>query len=857
MAAQSLNQLYRSVSGKLLNLVVKPKLMGEVPEQTLADTTTETRKKAVCYVLQTQSNSNALLLDQETHRLKQPAALAPLQLGTLHEEVSVFYLQTGQRQSYSPDKDTHFPPRLIRLIEFLQQNADYDIDLIPVTILWGRSPEKEDSLFKLFFNDAWQKPSTMKQLVNIGLHGRDTYLEFHDAMSLRQLLNIAQEQSPNLSPARYIVQQLNDELDGKREAVLGPDLSDRRNVMHSLIKSPDVQDAIRKESVRDKISMQAAEQRAIGYVNEIVSDYSISAIRFADVVLTRLWTQLYDGVEIHNFNQVRDLAQKYEIVYTPCHRSHIDYLLLSYVIFKQGLRVPYIAAGDNLNLPVVGQLLRGGGAFFIRRSFGGNALYTSVFKQYLYSIVSRGGALEYFIEGGRSRTGRLLAPKTGMLAMTAHAYFRSKNTPQSAKPVVFIPTYIGYERLMEGSTYVGEMQGKPKEAESILGIVQSMRKIERIFGQVHVNFGQPVFLDDVLQQHDITQVDIQHNDDPIPSDVSKAINSAALQILRNINSAAVINPVSLLSLALLAVDQHILDEKLCVKLLDSYKQLLHFSPYDESMKMTPLSGQEMIEYGLKLKLIQRSSHVLGNMIAIAKDQAVLLTYFRNNILHAYVLPSLIAALVERNGQIAQADLIAIIQDLYPFLKAEMFLKWSQQELAEQIQRDIDALKQLRLIEQQGEQLLSPAPNSELHRLLALIAAPVQQSLSRYYLTIALIQQRGSGAISSKQVEDLSHLLGQRLSALHESNSPEFFDKALFQGFLKELTRLDYMQTNEQGQLVFGELMSQLASHATLVLDEETQQMLKTITNLSDDELATALAEVATQNAKRRAKRKAK
>jgi glycerol-3-phosphate O-acyltransferase len=126
--------------------------------------------------------------------------------------------------------------------------------------------------------------------------------------------------------------------------------------MESLIKSRDVQDAIRRESIRGKVSMLEAERRAIGYLNEIVSDYSYSAIRFADMALTRLWTQLYDGVEVHNFSTVRELAKDYEIIYTPCHRSHIDYLLLSYVIYRRGLMVPYIAAGDNLNLPFVGQL---------------------------------------------------------------------------------------------------------------------------------------------------------------------------------------------------------------------------------------------------------------------------------------------------------------------------------------------------------------------------------------------------------------------------------------------------------------------------------------------------------------------
>ncbi len=207
------------------------------------------------------------------------------------------------------------------------------------------------------------------------------------------------------------------------------------------------------------------------------------------MALTRLWTQLYDGVEVHNFSTVRELAKDYEIIYTPCHRSHIDYLLLSYVVYKRGMMVPYIAAGDNLNMPFVGQIAYVVAVRFLSAVLSAvTRLYTTVFKEYLYSILSRNTPLEYFIEGGRSRTGRLLPPKTGMLAMTIHSHLRGR-----AKPIAFVPTYIGYERLMEGSTYVGEMQGKPKEAESSMGILQTMRKIERIFGKVHVNFGEPVF----------------------------------------------------------------------------------------------------------------------------------------------------------------------------------------------------------------------------------------------------------------------------------------------------------------------------------------------------------------------------
>lgn len=855
MSKHGFGQMYRRLSSKLLDLVVTPHVLGEVPAEPTPSAASETSHspKIVCYVLQNYSRSNALVVDSETRRLHLKPALDPLHVAEHQEKASVLFLQHHDERNLLNPPPHAFPPRLLRLIEILEKYPDADIELVPVTVLWGRAPDKEDSWVKLLFTDTWATPSKIKQLVNIGLHGRQSYLEFHESQSLRQLVEYAKTHYPNLSPATYIISTLNDFLDRQREVVLGPDLSDRRNVMESLIKARDVQDAIRRESIRSKISMLEAESRAIGYLNEIVSDYSHSAVRFADMALTRLWTQLYDGVEVHNFSTVRELAKDYEIIYTPCHRSHIDYLLLSYVIYKRGLMVPYIAAGDNLNLPFVGQLLRGGGAFFIRRSFRGNGLYTSVFKEYLYSILSRNTPLEYFIEGGRSRTGRLLPPKTGMLAMTIHGHLRGR-----AKPIVFLPTYIGYERLMEGSTYVGEMQGNPKEAESVLGILKTLRKIERIFGKVHVNFGEPVFLDDMLKAHNADQIKIEKNDDPLPNEVSQAINSSAHAILENINRAVVINPVSLLSLILLATPKHTLDEELCIKQLDAYRNLMAQQPYDERSQVTSLSGKEIIAYGLKLKLIKRVQHALGDIIAIEDNQAVLLTYFRNNILHAFVLPSLVASLVEHNGKVSRKDLHNVIRTLYPFLQAELFLKWSRDALITEIDRYVDALTASGVIEiDQDGDLVSLAPNSEEHNQLVILAAPVKQSLERYYMTLALIAQRGSGNISAKQVEDLSHLLGQRLSVLYEFNSPEFFDKALFQSFLKVLTQQGYIKTNSEGAIEFDRNFSNMAEGAKLVLDEATLQMLQHITTFSDEELKSALEAMASQQAKRRLKRKKK
>ncbi len=236
MSKNGFGQMYRRLSSKLLDLVVTPHVLGEVPVPETALLDNENNKdaatatqKVVCYVLQNYSRSNALVVDGETRRLKLTPALEPVQIGNSREKAAVVFLQHPDDNHYLNPQAHTLPPRLLRLIEQLEQNSALDIELIPVTVLWGRSPDKEDSLFKVLFTDTWATPTKVKQLMNIGVHGRQSYLEFHEAQSLRTLVDYTKETHPNISPATYIVNQLNDYLDRQREVILGPDLSDRRN----------------------------------------------------------------------------------------------------------------------------------------------------------------------------------------------------------------------------------------------------------------------------------------------------------------------------------------------------------------------------------------------------------------------------------------------------------------------------------------------------------------------------------------------------------------------------------------------------------------------------------------------------
>ena len=857
MSKSGFGQIYRQFSSKLLDLVVTPHVLGEVPtEPTATDVKTTTdqpiQQKIVCYVLQNYSRSNALIVDGETRRLKLSPALNPLVIGDHKEKASVLFLQHHDENNLLNPPPHAFPPRLLRLIDVLEQHPEIDIELIPVTVLWGRSPDKEDSWFKLLFTDTWATPGTVKQLVNIGLHGRQSYLEFHKGQSLRALINFAKKTHPNLSPATYILNTLNNYLDGQREVVLGPDLSDRRNVVDKILYTPAIQHAINIDSKENSRELAKSRNLARSYLNEIASDYSSATVRFFDRFLTWLWTQLYDGVEVAHFERVRELASDYEIIYVPCHRSHMDYLLLSYVIYKRGLRVPYVAAGENLNIPVLGQILRNGGAFFMRRSFKGNPLYSAVFREYVHSMLMRNTPIEYFIEGGRSRSGRLLPPKKGMLAMTVQSHLR-----QAGKPIVFIPTYIGYERIMEGGTYVGELKGKPKESESLLGLLKASRKIERIFGHVHVSFGQPLYLADFMKKFEVAPNTLpkDRTDSDMPANVTQMIDNLGIKIMQRINRSAVLNPVTLLALVLLDTPHGALDEQSCREQLALYQRIAEKIPYDDDVSITQQSPEAIINYGVKLKLIERTPHVLGDLIRIADGQAPLLSYFRNNILHIYIIASLCASLIQRNGTMSLNTIERVVGIMYPFLQAELFLKYPLRTLNDTLREHIDTLVEENIIVDKGvnadghRMLTTPEPNTRSYQQLTVLANSVEQSLKRYFMVLALLSQQGSGKLTKDQVIDLGHLLGQRLSVLYEDDMPDFFDRALFTSFMDALERLGYITVSASGEIEFDARIHTMATSARFILNMDVMHILQQISQLTDEEIKRTLTEL--QNKKQR------
>ncbi len=801
---------------RVLALWVRCKIFPEDGEARLRE-----RRRPVCYVLERSSAVDLAVLQNVCERLNLPRPRRR-RLRRRGERPSYLYL-SRVRGFWNERVDRRPPPQIAQLLRLLEVDSNADIDLVPVSVYWGRAPQREKSWLRLLLVENWALSSRVRKFLQVLINGRDTLVEFNEPVSLRSLIGT---ESGLAVRGRRITRPLRAQFVQRRTARIGPDLSHRRTVVTRVLRTSAVRAAVVQLMREKKITRRAALREAAGYANEIAANYSYAFVRFLERVLTWLWNRLYDGVTVGHLETLEQVAQGNEIVYVPCHRSHMDYLLLSYVIYVNGYALPHVAAGVNLNLPVVGRFLRMGGAFFIRRRFRGNALYTVVFMKYLAAIMARGHSIEYFIEGGRSRTGRLLQPKTGMLSMTVRSYLRDP-----LRPVVFVPVYFGYERIIEGSAYVGELSGKPKEKESVLGLVRSLGKLRERFGRVHVNLGEPIALEEILAQSG-PWPQRSSEEDVRTARVGAAVDELAARIMRNINSAAAVTPVNLLAMVLLAMPRQALPESDLARQIDLYRALLSGVPYSERITVTDMSGREIIVCGEAMKMLQRQVHPSGDVLRMSDESAVLAAYFRNNVLHLFAMPSLLACVFLSNAEVTHEDMQRLGGRIYPYIAEELFLRWNEAELPDVVASILAELARHGLIEQHAARGVwrRPPSSSAQAMQLSMLAQATLQTIERYYLAIALLLQAGSGTITQATLEERCQLAAQRIALLYGLNSPEFFDRSLFANFIDLLRRRGVIRGNGTGTLEFDTVLLRVAEDAQFVLSEQIRHSILQVTH---------------------------
>ncbi len=776
-------------------------------------------ERPVLYVLADRGLSDLLVLTEITLRYRLPDPRAPLPIDVLAKHHSIYSIASRSPLTDWIKRRRKHSAMLTDLLRAFAENDELDLQIVPVSVFWGRPLARHKNWLQVLFADTWSIAGRTRKFFTLLFHGRTTRLIFSQALDFRDIASDCGNDEQNLQ--EYLIAALSQQ----REATFGPQITNHKHISAKVIEDAIVQQLISRQADNSLLLYG----RAHRYCREIFADCTQLTIEIMLRLLRAFWSRYYSGIEIYNADPVREAALTHQLVYVPCHRSHVDYLLLSYVIYNENLALPYIAAGNNLNVPFIGRILRGGGAFFIRRSFKDNPLYTAVMRAYVNQLVDIGVPLEYFIEGGRSRTGRMLKPKFGMLDMTVEAHIKSQ-----ARPMAFVPVYVGYEKLIEGKSYLGELYGGKKKSESTLGTLGAIFRLKGHFGKVTVSFGEPFELGGLLDQYSGDWRERGVKVDRKADWYQQSLRQLSREIMYGINRACVVNPVNSIATILLATPRQSIEIEELVSQAKLHRRLIRGAPSLQSIRVEGKVNKKQIRRIAEQKIIHIRKHELGDIVHLKPEDTVLIGYYRNNSLHSLIIQALIACCFSNVRRVSRASVQRKIRLLYPFLKSELQLEWRDSGLQTIVDECIGCFIGESLLEALDGDLRRPGRSDHRFMQLTRLAHIVQPILERYYMTFIVLWQSSHAPLSEDELEHRCHLLAQKISMIYGIDSPDFFDRLLFRDFISTMFENEYLVKNEKQQLEFAQSFNYVSLDLRNLLSTEVRSSILSLINSSRD-----------------------
>jgi glycerol-3-phosphate O-acyltransferase len=564
--------------------------------------------------------------------------------------------------------ESPFVEESLQMLLEAQDASAVPIFICPELITYGRRREKEDeSLINILFGQS-DTTDPLRRLI--------TFLRYSNKASFisAEPINLAEYRKAGESLSREeLIRQLRGELiariDEEKATIVGPLLKSREEIIGMVLRDKGLvtfMEEAASKAKKGKRDFIAVRKEARKYLEEIASDYSEVFVEVWEKLLSWLWNNIYDGVVIdgEGIAKIRQVSKKMPFVIVPCHRSHIDYLLLSYSFYKNNIQMPFVAAGTNLSFFPMGYIFRKSGAFFLRRSFKGNELYGEVFAKYIKVLLKEGLPLEFFIEGGRSRTGKMVMPKYGLLSMILDAF-----QEKACDDLAAIPVYIGYDRVIEEKAYLKELGGAPKEKENTTDMIRSSKFLRKRYGRVYLNVGEPLLLKSYLaaQEKPLEEMTVAER--------QSLYRRIGYTIVREINKVSVVTPFSLTSAGLLCYDRRGISLGELRDVLTQFYDYLHFRKV--SFAMTFADREKAVTEALNLfdqaGFISRmgaedeeEEEVEEIVYSLDDDKRMNLEYYKNNILHFFLPASFVATSVLASSE----DMVPVnrIRDDYAFFK---------------------------------------------------------------------------------------------------------------------------------------------------------------------------------------------
>lgn len=534
---------------------------------------------------------------------------------------------------------------LIRALIDVQRAEGTRILLVPQTFVWSRSAGTRGAgvVDSLFGPSEW--PGQARSIAQFLANWRHATLRAGEPVDLHEFLARESDGAGDDVLVRRLTYTLLRRLQRERRAIVGSARKPADRLREEVIRSPKLQKVITDMAGEGARERTVITTRALSMVREMEAALDVNAIAALAPVFEQASSRMFSAIEVDEpgIERLREHAKEGTLILLPSHKSHVDYLALAWVLYRHKLQLPLVAAGDNLNFFPMGPIFRRAGAFFIRRSFAGDRLYAAVVDAYMRRLIKDGQSLEFFLEGGRSRTGKLLPPKLGLLSIVVDAALGAPT-----RTAWFCPVSIGYERFVEEKAFVHELSGGEKAKEDVRGLVKSIDVVVGRYGRLSVQFGKPMKLADVLRELDpkAKPADLATM---TPARRRAVVTRLAYRVMNEINAVTAVTPGSLVATALLAHDKrglpHAELEDTCERLARQLRRAgARFSPSvaGGDGKIRPSALREAVDLFVKAGHVQ-AHRVTGDPIyVVPPDGRLSLDLAKNVILHFFVPRSIIA-----------------------------------------------------------------------------------------------------------------------------------------------------------------------------------------------------------------------
>lgn len=389
----------------------------------------------------------------------------------------------------------------IRTLFEVQRETTRPILLVPQVFVWSKHPDHaQQTAFDILLGSR-EWPGKVRTMAQFLMNYRHVTLRAGEPVDVSAFLAKQNEGEPPSDDVlvRRMTYTLLRRLERERSAVVGPAKKPADRLREEVVRSPRLQKIITDMAGQGEEDRRVLTERAYAMVREMEAAIDMNLIVGIDKAFEAVMSRMYSGLEVdeEGLARIRTAAKDASLILLPSHKSHVDYMVLAYLFYRNHLPLPIVAAGENLSFFPIGPLFRRAGAFFIRRSFHGDRLYGAVVDAYMRRLIKDGFSLEFFLEGGRSRTGKLLPPKMGLLSLVVDAALSAPG-----RKIYFVPISIGYERVVEEKEFVRELSGAEKSEENVRGLVASAGLVRGRYGRLNVQFGPLLTLEGVLDEID-------------------------------------------------------------------------------------------------------------------------------------------------------------------------------------------------------------------------------------------------------------------------------------------------------------------------------------------------------------------